>query len=87
MDSTHSFCNQPLQRDKPKEKEVEHIAAWLAELRCRLDDLLEQMSDVENPQDFCGVRFEHWMDRYIDLSEQVQLLEQFLREQEGMQDA
>jgi len=68
--------------DPPEERKGEEVhaaAAWLAELRRRLDDLQEQMADVEDPRDFCGVRFEHWMERYMDLREQIDLLEQFLR--------
>lgn len=73
----HSAMPDPLEERKGEEAHA--AATWLAELRRRLDDLQEQMANVEDPQDFCGVRFEHWMERYMDLREQIDLLEQFLR--------
>ena len=63
-------------------EEVNCAAAWLAELRRRLDELQEQMADVEDPQDFCGVRFEYWMERYMDLREQIDLLERLLQKRD-----
>ena len=53
--------------------EARYAAAWLGELRRRLDRIYEQM-----PEDFSSVNFEYWMERCMDLSEQVSLLERLL---------
>lgn len=53
--------------------EARYAAAWLEELRRRLDRIYEQM-----PEDFSSVNFEYWMERCMDLSEQISLLERFL---------
>lgn len=53
-------------------EEARRAALWLDELRRRLDQLWEEM-----PQDF-GVPFECWVERYLDLSEQISLLERML---------
>ena len=78
-DQHPTMSNPPEAREG---EEVNYAAAWLAELRRRLDELQEQMADVENPQDFCGVRFEYWMERYMDLREQIDLLERFLQKRD-----
>lgn len=53
--------------------EARYAAAWLGELRRRLDWVYEQM-----PDDFSSVNFEYWMERCMDLSEQISLLERLL---------
>lgn len=53
--------------------EARYAIAWLGELRRRLDRIYEQM-----PEDFSSVNFEYWMERCMDLSEQVSLLERLL---------
>lgn len=63
--------------DRPaplKGEEAKYAAAWLDELRRRLDDLYDQM-----PEDFNGVKFEYWIERCGELSRQISLLEEVLR--------
>lgn len=67
-----------LSRDGPEDGQAQYAAAWLAELRRRLEQMSEQM-----PEDFNGVQFEYWMDKYVKLSQQVQLVEDFLRRTGG----
>lgn len=55
-------------------EEAKYAAAWLEELRRRLDDLYDQM-----PADFDGVKFECWIERCAELSRQIDLLEEALR--------
>lgn len=55
-------------------EEAKYAAAWLEELRRRLDDLYDQM-----PEDFNGVKFECWIERCAELSRQIDLLEEALR--------
>ena len=55
-------------------EEARYAAAWLEELRRRLDDLYDQM-----PEDLTGVKFEYWIERCAELSRQIDLLEEALR--------
>ena len=57
-----------------KGEEAKYAAAWLEELRRRLDELYDQM-----PEDFNGVKFEYWIERCAELSRQIDLLEEALR--------
>lgn len=68
-----------LTRDGPEEDEqAQYAAAWLAELRHRLEQMSEQM-----PENFNSVQFEFWMDKYVKLSRQVELVENFLQRAGG----
>ena len=65
--------NYPEQPGHLEGDEARYAAAWLGELRRRLDRIYEQM-----PEDFSSVNFEYWMERCMDLSEQITLLERLL---------
>lgn len=64
----------PSDNSQPLTGEEARLAAtWLAELRRRLEQLQEQM-----PEDLNGLPFEVWMEQYLTLSRQIELLEQNL---------
>ena len=55
-------------------EEAKYAAAWLDELRRRLDDLYDQM-----PEDFTGVMFAYWIETCDQLSGQIDVLVEALR--------
>ncbi len=59
-------------------EQARYAAAWLDELRRRLDQLWEEM-----PEDVTGTSFACWAERCEALSEQISLLERALREETG----
>lgn len=63
----------PQQPGPPEGDERRYAVAWMVELRRRLERIYEQM-----PEDFNSVNFEYWMERCMDLSEQIGMLERLL---------